>query len=934
MKHLGFALGLLIAASQTPVAAWAADAAQAARYYEDALSRYEKNDHAGAIVQLKNALQQDPNYLSAYLLLGQAQLQRGDLSGAELSLSTALRMGADRAELTPPLTEAYMRQGKYKELLEQLHTTGLPLSAALDLWLKRAYAQMATGDLSAAGREIDRAANLASASADVAVARGMLQLQKGDLAAASQFADQALHAATDNTHAWNLRASVDHARGNAKAALAGYDRALVLQPGFVDVQVARAGLLFDLNRPEEAYKDLTHLKERHPQEPRAAYLRSIYFSRKGDAAAAKAELLQAAKTVEALPPAYLAGKPQLLMVGALANHGLRAFEQARGFAERYIRLKPGDAGARKLLGSILLTQGSSDAAITHLLQAFRAAPQDPEILNMLASAYMARSQYAKAANLLEQAGPMVMQKPLLSSTLGFSLIGLGREEEGMEYLSQAFAKNPADFRLGNGLVMFHLQRGEPKTAVRVAEAFLGKHGKDPSAYNLLGVAKAGNRDYKGARAAYDKALALAPHFHVARLNLAKLETALGNLDAARLQLQTILKVQTKHAQAQYELGLVELAAGRPNEALRWLQAALTRAPRNPVIAVRLIDTLLALGQADKALAQAKQASALAPDDFEIASALGRAHAALGQTSRAQATFANMSKLAGFNIPQLESTARLQLALGDLSGTNLSLNKALGDQPGAIEANLLMAELERRKGQTTQALERAKQIATANPTSALAQSGLGDALMATGSYAPAVQAYRSALAVDDSADNALRYHSALSASGNAQQALAFMEDWSQRHPHASNAKIALGEAQLKARLLTQARATYEAYLKYHGDHPIVLNNLANILMKQGDANALMLAERAYKLAPEAAPVNDTLGWLLMGQGQTDRALRHLREARLRAPDDREIRYHLAATLHRAGRNKEAMQELEQALRGSESFTEMDAARQLKEKLSNR
>jgi hypothetical protein len=45
----------------------------AASYYDDAMNRYQKHDDSGAIIQLKNALQQAPKMLPALLLLGQAQ---------------------------------------------------------------------------------------------------------------------------------------------------------------------------------------------------------------------------------------------------------------------------------------------------------------------------------------------------------------------------------------------------------------------------------------------------------------------------------------------------------------------------------------------------------------------------------------------------------------------------------------------------------------------------------------------------------------------------------------------------------------------------------------------------------------------------------------------------------------------------------------------
>ncbi|MEW5769160.1 MAG: XrtA/PEP-CTERM system TPR-repeat protein PrsT [Pseudomonadota bacterium] len=924
-------VALIVAASLHAPALWAADAAKAARYYEDALGRYERNDDAGAIIQLKNALQQDPSYLSAYLLLGQAQLRKGDASGAELSLTTALKMGADRMEVLGPLAEAYMRQRKFREVLERVNPQGLPAEQALPLWLTRAYAHLSLNDFAGAEQAIGKASALSPQAGSVAVARGMFHLQRGAPTEARQYADQAVAAAPRDPRAWNLKASVAHSLGDAKTALDGYGRALALEPDFIDVRVARAGLLLDLDRPEDAFKDLSYLKTKFPDEARAAYLRSVYFERKGDRQSARSELLQAAKAIGAIPIQLISGDSQLLMLGALTNFSLRAYEQAQTYAEAYVRRNPGNAGGRKLAGAILLARGQTIDAVAHLESALRNAPNDPQILDMLASAYMSGNQPTKAANLLERAGPLALRSPELAGTLGFSLIGLGRPEQGAAYLARAFAKNPASYRLGSSLVMLHIYRGQPGEAVGIAETFLSRHPKDPAAYNLLGVAKASARDPRGARGAYDKALALAPGFLAARLNLGKLELSQGKHAAARQQFQAVLKQQPKHPQAQFELGNTELAAGRAGDALRWLEAAYSQAPDNTVFGVKLIDTHLALGQTDKALALAKQLSARKPEDFDVNSALGRAHAASGEMPRAHAAFAKMSKIAGFNVPRLEETARLQLLAGDLGGASLSLTKALGEQPGALQANLLMADLERRKGQTAQALERVRRLAAANPRSAAAQRGLGDTHASLGQPAAAAQAYRAALAIADEEGLALSYHGALQAGGNAAQGLIFIEDWSRRHPQAAQAKIALGEALIRAGQLDKARATYEAYLKQHGEHPAVLNNLAALQLKRNDGNALATAERAYRLAPGDPAVNDTLGQVYLRQGDYARALRHLREARLRAPTNPEVRYHLALALHKHGRNGEALKELRPILQGTPTFDGVEEARQLLQRL---
>ncbi|MDB5923693.1 MAG: repeat:Tetratricopeptide 4, partial [Betaproteobacteria bacterium] len=57
--------GLLVAYLTS---AAAATPQKAASFYEDALRRFERQDTSGAVIQLKNALQQDRRMLPAHLL--------------------------------------------------------------------------------------------------------------------------------------------------------------------------------------------------------------------------------------------------------------------------------------------------------------------------------------------------------------------------------------------------------------------------------------------------------------------------------------------------------------------------------------------------------------------------------------------------------------------------------------------------------------------------------------------------------------------------------------------------------------------------------------------------------------------------------------------------------------------------------------------------
>jgi|LakMenEpi03Aug12_release.lakeMendotaPanAssembly.Ray.scaffolds.fasta_scaffold3283634_1 Tfp pilus assembly protein PilF len=56
----------------------------AGEFYEKALVAHRNHEDATAILELKNAIQQNPNYVTAYLLLGEIYLQQKSLSEAEV----------------------------------------------------------------------------------------------------------------------------------------------------------------------------------------------------------------------------------------------------------------------------------------------------------------------------------------------------------------------------------------------------------------------------------------------------------------------------------------------------------------------------------------------------------------------------------------------------------------------------------------------------------------------------------------------------------------------------------------------------------------------------------------------------------------------------------------------------------------------------------
>jgi predicted Zn-dependent protease len=86
-----------------------------------------------------------------------------------------------------------------------------------------------------------------------------------------------------------------------------------------------------------------------------------------------------------------------------------------------------------------------------------------------------------------------------------------------------------------------------------------------------------------------------------------------------------------------------------------------------------------------------------------------------------------------------------------------------------------------------------------------------------------------------------------------------------------------------------------------------------------------------LAPENPAILDTLGWILVDQGNTARGLPLLQKAVSLAPNSMDIRYHLVLGLVKSGDKAKAKQELEQLLAANKTFSNIDDAKALLKQL---
>lgn len=926
---------LRIAASAVALAA-AVPAARAAdpkgsQYYEDALTRFQKQDYAGSVIQLKNSLKIDNRQLPVHVLLGKALLANREVAAAEVALNEALRLGVNRAEVVVPLAQALVGQARLVEVVApgpRFDPAGLPAGVRQELLLVQAAAHSDLG----APREALKAVQDARAVNPNAPASWLaevpIQIRSGQFKDATAAAERALSLAPNSAEAQYLRGSVSHAQGNIGAALDSYDRAIAMQPSHLEARISRAGLYMDMGRLDEVAQEVAEARKLAPLDPRSTYLGSLLAERRGDAKASRAALAEITSLLDPIPLPFLRFRPQVMMLGGLAHFGLGQNEKARPYLEGVIRQQP-DAPVAKLLGQIYLADKNYDRAIETLEAFTRSRPGDTQGVVLLATAQISKGRPARAAKLLQDA-LKAQDTPRMHAFLGLTLAGGGKLAEALVELERAYRRDPTQVAAAAALVDLYLRNQQSAKATEIAEGLTKRAPRNAEFQALLGYAlsSAGTSNSAArARAAYEQALKLDPGFVAAQLGLARLDIRERRDEAAVKRLNLILARDDKNVEALIESSLLAERRGQAAEATRLMEkAADVASAGRPTALMGLVEQHLRGGRTGPAREALKRLEAKAPDALAVLMLGARVRLASKDLPAAQQTLTRASRSADFDPPALAKIALLQVSADDAKGALYSAGKALQAQPDFLPAQAISVDINLRLGDLAEAERGAREIAQRHPKLAVASSLLGDVALARGRPAAALDAYRRAHQTEPTTGSLVRLYR-LQERQDAAGAHQLAEAWLKSHPGDLQVRRVLADSYARSGKLAAARNMYETLVAKAPDDADALNNLANVLILLKDTKALSVAEQALARKPGAAHIVGTAGWAAFHAGQSDRALQLLRDARLRDPGNPDTRYFLAAVLASKSRNAEAREELVGALAAGTSFTNAKSAQEL-------
>ena len=476
-----------------------------------------------------------------------------------------------------------------------------------------------------------------------------------------------------------------------------------------------------------------------------------------------------------------------------------------------------------------------------------------------------------------------------------------------------------------------LQKQQFDDALKATGNLIKANPKNADGYKLQGGAYAGKRDFVNARKSFEKALGLKPDDVETLAALGQLDFQENDIPGARRRYQTILTKDPNNVSAMILMAQIEYSAKNESGELGWLEKAKLANAEAPEPRIHLASYYIRAGKFDQALAELAEADQNAPNNPRVLDLMGQAQFASGQKSNAISTYNKVVSLTPDSPTAHYRLGMARISTNDIPGGTENLKRALELKPDYAEAVDALASLDIRGNRYDEALKRAKDLEKISPKSPAGFSLEGDVFVAQKRYADAVKAYETAFALQPNGSNLVRLHAAQVKANDKNAADARLQQWLKGHPDDEIVAYYLAEANVKEGHNKAAIEQYEQLVRKRPADMLALMRLVDLLRQEKDPRALEFAERAYKLRPDGPAMSDSLGSLLVEQGQVQRGLELIRYAVAQAPENSEFRYHLAVALAKSGDKANARKELEAVLQKDQQFIHRDAAQSLLKQL---
>lgn len=333
------------------------------------------------------------------------------------------------------------------------------------------------------------------------------------------------------------------------------------------------------------------------------------------------------------------------------------------------------------------------------------------------------------------------------------------------------------------------------------------------------------------------------------------------------------------------------------------------------------------GETKLALIAAQEGVAALPDQAEMLAALAQAQQANGQTNQAITTLNQWIALQPNATGPLLKLAELYAADKDWGAASQNIKRALGLNEQFLPAQRLQIGVDLANGKLDAARQMAKTVQKQRPKEGVGHELEGEIDESQKNWNAAATAYRLGLSKVPSTELALKFHRVSLFDGKTADADAFAASWMKKNPGDSAFSFYLGDLALAQKKFDVAEQYYRAVLKAQPENAAALNNVAWLLNRARQPQALEFAEKAVRLQPKQPALLDTLAEIYATQAKYELAIDTQKRALSLAPEAHQHRLHLAKYYLAAGKKSDAKEELKRLSELGDKFPAQDEVKKM-------
>jgi putative PEP-CTERM system TPR-repeat lipoprotein len=888
--------------SMTLLSACSQSAKSPEEYLARARESLEKGDGRTAVLEFKSALSVAPQSQDIRRQLADLYIRYENGAAAQAEIEKAIELGLDPVVAEPLLLRAWLQQGKVNEVAKRLKDdTKLPQSP--EVLLLRGDIDLYDEHADKAKANFEAALKLApdNAAAMLGLARVAWATSKMDVA--REWVDKALAQDPKLMPAYLLAGDIKLFDGKAKEALEAYKRAETLNPFVPSPLVMQAKAHLSAKEFPAAKEVLERAHKTFKDSLYVSFYQGVTNFLAGEPKLAEDRFRE---VLSAMPEHLMSQFYMGILMYKKGN-----FEQAEEFLRRFSTANPEDMGVRKVLASIQIQRGEYDAATATLDTGTDDSSVDAQVTLLRARALLESGNAQGASKLLNSVSAKDPGNQKLQLLSLLTQIDSGAVNDAIASLERSDRTKPSDTT--QVLHIYALLRAQKwQEALKEADDMLARVPDEPTVLNAKGMILIGMGQPDAAKAAFSKAIERKPLLPAALSNLTLLELDTGDAVAAKTHVERMLELDPKSVAALTLAGRIDGALGQSDSATESFERARQLDSTALEARFRLTRYYLLNGRTSKAKEVADELYKIAPRDPGVLNVYGAALLASGKTADAVGAFKSGVQIAPNDAPLHKLLGTTYLDMGDIEQAYPVLKRAYQLAPSDVSTAIAYIRVLLARGSVDEAHGIAVKIEAFADKDKNVDLALGEVAAARGEREAAEKYYRRAVDKNPTTDAYLRLALIYAGSERKSEAATLLDQAVEKFPDDGRLVEAAAELNRNQGNLDAAEKRYRDFLNRHPDDVIGLNGLAYLMLSKKPQEGLVLAQKAYELAPQALPVMDTYGWALVQVDKIEEGLSILRSAAARAPESGEVLFHYGTALVRAKQGREAAKVLEQAL----------------------